>query len=159
MFWGLFLMSGKFKIKGQASSDQTMPNCQQTYREVCLTFIDKITRETKIEKEKIIEFLKLMRINIASMYAKKFLIMVSLSDPEAIIDAIYTYKHNSSKYDHSSVHANIKRFLRYLINSKSKTIDLGGDIKIIDGVFDKVDDEISADELNRSIGVLEDELY
>lgn len=150
-------MSGRFKIKKTEKPMPVAVTSQQRYKNVCMVFIDKITSATGIDRGEFLEFLKFMRVNLHSNYAKKFLIIVSTSDKEAILDAYYTYVNDRDKYEHNNVNVNIKRFLRYLINSKNKTISIEDEFKITDGVYDSVDDEISFDELNRSIGFLENE--
>lgn len=128
-------------------------------RVICLGLIDKIILSTKIDRTEFVKFLRLLRINITSHYSKRFLIVVSTSDPESILDAYYSYLADKDKYDHRDTSANIKRFLRFLINSKAKTINLVKDVKIVEGVVDTIDDIIAQDELDRCIGVLEDEVY
>lgn len=130
---------------------------QATCKAVCMKLVVDISNKTRISSEDLYGFLKVLKLKLDSNKAKRFLIILATSDPETVVDAYYSYIEDMPKYNHDETALNIRRFSSYLLSSKSKSIDLGEELRTTVGMYDNVDNEVSADELDYCIGVMEDE--
>jgi len=125
-----------------------MESIQQKNKVVNLKLIGDISKQTKISIEKMTGLVKVLRLRLDATATKSFLVILYTSDPESVVDAVYTYLEDVGKYDHDKSTVNKKRFLRYLLGSKRKAIPLD-DLRPEElGVVDVVDNEISKDELD-----------
>jgi hypothetical protein len=130
---------------------------QATCKAICLKLVEDISIKTKIASEDWYAFLKILKLNLSSYKAKRFLIILSTSDSETVVDAYYTYVETMAKYNHDDTAVNVRRFSSYLLSSKRKSIDLGEEMRTTHGMYDHTESEVSASELDYCIGVMEDE--
>jgi len=126
-------------------------------RNINLHLVEDISKRTSLDPEKLLSLLKILRVSLDSNRAKNLLVILYKSDPESIIDAYYSYVDNLHRYEHGNASENIRRFLTFLTNSKRRYISL--DVESVEtvGMFDKIDDEVSSDELKICIEDLENE--
>jgi hypothetical protein len=143
------------KLDIKKSSDKISKQSQ--YKAISMKLVDEICTKTKLVPDEFYAFLKVIKVKLDSSKATKFLLMIKISDPETVLDAYYSYIAAIDTFDNVDTNRNIMRFNQMLISSRMSEISLDDEIVGGGGMFDDLDSEITARDLDYSIGVLEDE--
>lgn len=130
---------------------------QAKYKKTNLKLINDISKSSSLEVRKIKQLLSKMHLRLDNSVTQRLLIVIRASDPESFLDAYYRYIEDIDSDNNSA--RNVTRFSFYLIHSKSTYINLSEEANITEGMFDEVDDLCSLDDLDYSIGILENEDY
>lgn len=122
--------------------------------------IGRIAKESKLTAEKIDELLKTLRLRIDTARTKRLLEHLFVSDGKAAFSAVNTFLYDKGKYEGDPQQKLVKTFLRYLVYEQEvyerDGFDLSEETRVMPGTYDRVDDEVTKDELDFCVDDFED---